>query len=133
MGRSYALSRQGQEVLTPVPGSVTHDWFDGVATSGMAGGDVVTLGTALAATKIYKCSLSTHNLALGATLNIRMYGDVNGAVRKFFDDYFNVGTDPVDLLPMNGLMAVYGLVRIEMSSDKLADNGKSVDYEYLKA
>jgi hypothetical protein len=99
----------------------------------MPGGDVVILGTALAATKIYKCSLSTHNLALGATLNLRMYQTVNGVERLFFSDYFNVGTDPVDLLPMNGLMAVYGLVRIEMSSDKLADNGKSVDYEYLKA
>ncbi len=132
MGKSYALSRQGP-VLIRVPGSVTHNWFSGLATSGLVGGDVVILGTALTTTRISRCSLSTHNLALGADLNIRMYGYVNGAERKFFDDYFSVGTDPEDLLPMNGDMAIYGTVRIEMSSDKLADDGKSVDFEYLKA
>jgi len=132
MGRAYALSRQGS-VLTRVPGSVTHNWASGVATSGMPGGDAIILGTALAITTIYKCSLSTHNLALGATLNIRMYQTVNGVERLFYSDYFNVGTDPVDLFPINGQMGIYDLVRIEMSSDKLSDDGKSMDYEYLKA
>lgn len=131
MGKAYALSRQGP-VLTRMPGSITRNWFNGVATSGMTGGDVLTLGTALTTSKISRCSLSTHNLALGANVNIRMYGGVNGVERKFFDDYFSVGTDPVDLLPINGEMGIYDRVRIEMSSDKLADNGKAVDYEYLK-
>lgn len=125
-------TKGGGETLTPFPGSVVHNWYSGIATSGRKGGDVITIGTAGEATKYYKCSVSTHNFALGANINIRMYNQVNGIERICYDDYFSVGTDPVDLMPILGRIGVYGTFRIEASSDKAADDGIAMDYEYIQ-
>ena len=115
-------------------GAVTANWQSGFATSGLAGADFITLGTA--ETVYYSVGLFglpviyayIGDLTPGATITYRAYATIFGVIRFVDDDDYVVGVDP-------NVMAMYawierGQVRIEIMSDNALDNGAAIPYEY---
>jgi len=115
-------------------GEVTANWQSGTATSGLAGADFLTLGTA--STVYFAAGLFgvpiiyayIGDLTPGATITYRMYATIFGVMRLADDDDYIVGVDP-------NIMAVYawverGQIRAEIVSDNALDNGAAIPYEY---
>jgi len=115
-------------------GEVTANWQSGVATSGLAGADFLTLGTA--STVYFAAGLFgvpviyayIGDLTPGATITYRAYATIFGVMRFVDDDDYVVGFDP-------NVMAMYawierGQVRMEIMSDNALDNGAAIPYEY---
>jgi hypothetical protein len=115
-------------------GAVTANWQSGVATSGLAGADFVTLGTP--ATVYYAAGLFgvpiiyayIGDLTPGATITYRAYATIFGVMHLADSDDYVVGVDP-------NIMALYawierGQVRMEIMSNNALDNGAAIPYEY---
>lgn len=108
---------------TPGTGSATADWQTAEA-------DVVSIGADDARRKLHSLLLSVHNLA-GTAITVRLYMKVAGTERKLYEQAFNAATDPPGLWIVNGTVAIHKALRVTLESDDPADNGKSVDYDYL--
>lgn len=115
-------------------GTVPGNWQSGFATSGLAGGDFLTIGTPT--TMYYAGGLLGMPLILiyigdltpGATIIWRGYITIFGAMRLVADDDYVVGADP-------DIMSIFawtnrGQIRIELHSDNAGDNGAAIPYEY---
>jgi len=111
------------EGLAPVAGSVIQNWQT-------AESNVVTIGAASVRYKVHALLLSIHNLA-GTTITIRLYLPVNGAERKVYEQSFNAATDPPGLWIINGTLGIHEALRVTLQSNDAADNGKSVDYDFM--
>lgn len=107
----------------PVTGSTTHDWQTAEA-------DVVSIGVADTRNKVHDLSLNISTL-VGTVITIRLYKKVNGVERKIYEQAFNATTDPPGLPIINGTWATHDVVRVTLQSNNAADNGKTVDYDYL--
>jgi len=116
---------------TPVSGSVTGNWQSGTATSGEAGADVVTIGANDTRKKLHSLLLSIHNFALGGKVTVKLFMQVNGTERKVYEEQFNKGTDPDGLWVVNGTVGIHEALRVEVQSNRAADNGVAVDYDYM--
>lgn len=115
-------------------GAVTDNWQSGFATSGLAGADFLTLGTASTvyfSTGLFFTPLIyayIGDLTPGATITYRIYATIFGVMRLADDDDYIIGVD-------SNIMAIYGWVdrgqiRIEIMSDNALDNGAAIPYEY---
>jgi len=115
-------------------GSVTANWQSGVATSGLAGADFLTLGTpdtvyftmGIFGVPIIYAYIG--DLTPGATITYRAYATIFGVMRLADDDDYIVGLDP-------NVMAIWawierGQIRIEIMSDNALDNGAAIPYQY---
>lgn len=107
----------------PSQGETTADWQT-VETN------VVNIGAAGVRNKIHDLTLSIHNL-VGTQVRVRLYKKVNGTERKVYDQAFDVTTDPAGLPVINGSWAIHDVLRVTLQSNDVADNGKSVDYDYM--
>jgi len=116
---------------TPVSGSVTGNWQSGTATSGETGADVVTIGTNDARKKLNSLLLSIHNFALGGQVTVKLFMQVNGTERKVYQEQFNKGTDPDGLWIVNGTVGIHEALRVEVQSNRVADNGVALHYDYM--
>ncbi|MDP4280410.1 MAG: hypothetical protein QQM50_07710 [Dehalococcoides mccartyi] len=108
---------------SPVEGSVNQDWQ-------VAEAEIVSIGAAGIRNKIHDLTLSIHNLA-GTQITVRLYKAVNGIERKVYEQVFDASTDPSGLSVINGSWAIHNILRATLQSNNAADNGKSVDYDYM--
>jgi len=116
---------------TPASGSVTANWQSGTATSGETGADVVTIGANDSRKKLHSLLLSIHNFALGGKVTVKLFMQVNGTDRKVYQEDFNKGTDPDGLWVVNGTVGIHEALRVELQSNRVADNGVALDYDYM--
>ncbi len=108
---------------TPWQGETAADWQ-------MVETDVVSIGVTGVRNKIHDLTLSIHNL-VGTQVRVRLYKKVNGTERKVYDQAFDATTDPAGLPVINGSWAIHDVLRVTLQSNDVADNGKSVDYDYM--
>ena len=108
---------------TPVTGSATGNWQAGEA-------DMASIGADGVRNKIHDLTLSIHNLA-GTVITVRLYKKVNGVERKCYEQSFDASTDPPGLPIINGTWGIHGVLRATLQSNDAADNGKTVDYDYM--
>lgn len=116
---------------TPVSGSVTGNWNSGTATSGETGANVVTIGTNDTKKKLHSLILSIHNFQSGGKVTVKLFMQVNGTERKVYQADFNKGTDPDGLWVVNGMVSIHEALRVEMQSNRVADNGIALHYDYM--
>jgi len=116
---------------TPVSGSVTGNWQSGTATSGETGADVVTIGADDTRKKLHSLLLSIHNFAPGGRVTVKLFMQVNGTERKVYQEEFNKGTDPDGLWVVNGTVGIHEALRVEVQSNRAADNGVALHYDYM--
>ena len=115
----------------PVSGSTTGNWQSGTATSGETGADVVTIGANDTKKKLHSLLLSIHNFVLGGRVTVKVFMQVNGTERKVYQEDFNKGTDPDGLWVVNGTVGIHEALRVELQSNRAADNGVALDYDYM--
>lgn len=111
------------EGMAPVTGSATGDWQ-------AAESDVVNIGVHNTRYKVQSLLLSIHNLA-GNIITVRMYMTVNGNERKVYEQSFDASADPPGLWIINGTVGIHEALRVTLQSNNAADNGKTVDYDYM--
>ena len=116
---------------TPVSGSVTGNWNSGTATSGETGANVVTIGVNDTKKKLHSLILSIHNFQSGGKVTVKLFMQVNGTERKVYQTDFNKGTDPDGLWVVNGMVSIHEALRVEMQSNRVADNGIALHYDYM--
>ena len=123
--KSDAIRSQTEKLagLEPVTGSTTHDWQT-------AESEVLSIGATDAKYKLHSLLLSIHNL-VGTTVTVRLYMRVNGVERRVYEQTFDATADPPGLWIVNGTLAVHEVLRVTLESNDPADNGKSVDYDYM--
>lgn len=109
--------------LSPVTEPVSADWQTAEA-------DVVSIGTTDIRYKLHSLLLSIHNL-VGTVITVRLYMKVKGVERKVYEQAFNAATDPPGLWLVNGTVGIQDVLRVTLQSNDAADNGKTVDYDYL--
>ena len=111
-------------------GSVTANWQSGIGTSGTSGADLITLGLNDTGKLVDSLEVDISSLAAGAIATVRLYKQVNGTEKCVFNEQFIQGTDPDAIPVINSPLGIYEALRVEVQSDKVADNGKSIPYEY---
>lgn len=116
---------------SPATGSVTGNWQSGTATSGETGADLVTVGANDTKYKLHSLIVSIHNLAAGAKATIKFFQQVNGTERKVYEQDFNKNSDPDACWVVNGTVGIHEALRVEVESNKAADNGAAIDYDYM--
>ena len=117
--------------LTPTSGPVVANWNSGVATSGLAGADVVTIGAANTDNILHSTLVNIGNLTVAATITIRIYMAVDGGEALVYDEDFTVGTDPPGVWIINGILGIHQPLRVEMFSNNALDDGAIANYDYL--
>jgi len=116
---------------TPVSGSVTGNWYSGTATSGLTGADLVTIGANDIKKKLHSLLVNISSVQSGAKITVRLYMQVNGTERKVYQEEFTQGTDPDGLWIVNGSVGIHEALRVEAMSNKSADNGAAIEYDYM--
>ena len=128
-GEFYIEGKKEKEALEqlqgedPVSGSTASDWQTAEA-------DVVSIGEEGTRFKIHDLTLSIHNLA-GDQITVRLYKLVDGLERCCYQQVFDAASDPSGLPVINGTWAIHGVLRVTLESNNAADNGKTVDYDYM--
>jgi hypothetical protein len=117
--------------LAPASASVTGNWNSGTATSGETGADVVTIGANDTRYKLHSLALNISNFVAGGKVTIKLFMQVNGVERKVYEEQFNKGTDPDGLWIVNGTVGIHETLRVEAESNKAADDGVAIDYDYM--
>jgi len=107
----------------PAKDSVIADW-------NTAESDVVSIGAADTRYKLHSLLVSIHSLA-GTAITVRMYMPVNGSERKVYEQVFDATAEPPGLWIVNGTIAIHQVLRVTLQSNNAADNGKTVDYDYM--
>jgi hypothetical protein len=108
---------------TPVTGSTTQDWQT-------AESEVVSIGASSTRCKVHDLSLSIANL-IGTNITVRLYKKVNSVEIKVYEQVFNTNNDPPGLPIINGTWAIHDVLKVTLESNRTADNGKAVDYDYM--
>jgi hypothetical protein len=116
---------------TPLSNVVIANWNSGVATSGNAGADLVTIGAAGVKKKVHSLVVSIRNLTVGATITIRMYMEVNGVEDEVYDQTYVQGVDPDGVWVIDGTVGIHEALRVEVYSNNAADDGAQVVYDYM--
>lgn len=109
--------------------TTTANWNSGVATSGLAGADLVTIGGANQWYRLNSGWVITSGFNIAATVTIREYCNIAGANRLVMTDDW---TMPEELINLSWFLdaELFGPYRIELYSDQAADDGLAVPYEY---
>jgi hypothetical protein len=118
---------------TPGESSVTANWQSGTGTSGETGADLVSIGTASTKKKVNSLQLDISALTVGATITVRIYENINGTEKKVYPPAgvtFVVGTAPNGLWIIDGPLEITGVLRVEVQSNNVGDNGKAIAYKY---
>jgi len=115
----------------PVSGSVVGNWQSGTATSGETGANVVTIGANDTKKKLHSLLLSIHNFQSGGKVTVKLFMQVNGTERKVYQEDFNKGNDPDGCWVVNGTLGIHEELRVEVQSNRAADNGMALHYDYM--
>ncbi len=117
-------------VLNPASGTVAANWNSGVATSGLAGADLVTLGANDTNNLVQSLLVNISALTAGAIITIRLYQQVKGTERQVYSQNFVQGTDPDGCWVVDGEVGIHEAVRVEVYSNNGLDDAANVDYDY---
>jgi len=105
------------------PGSTTSPtWSPGPST-------VTTIGGVGALNKVHSLWLDIN--ALQGNVTVRLLHDINGVQRRVYEQVFTVAADGPGLWIINGALAIFGLLWVELSSDNALDNGQAVPWQYI--
>ena len=115
----------------PESDSVTANWNSGLASSGNAGADLVSVGASDTRYKLHSLLVNIANMTLGAAITVRIYTQVNGAEQEVYNQSFTQGTDPNGLWIVNGTVGIHEVLRVEVYSNQASDDGIAVDYDYM--
>jgi hypothetical protein len=115
----------------PVSGSVTANWNSGTATSGESGADVVIIEANDSKKKLHSLLLNISAFQAGAKITVKMFVEINSTERKVYEQEFKQGDDPDGLWVVNGTVGIHEGLRVEAESDKAADDGASMEYDYM--
>ncbi|MGI2336822.1 MAG: hypothetical protein ACRKGH_09340 [Dehalogenimonas sp.] len=123
--RLEAVKSQTDKLSGEIPfeGSVVADWQT-------AESNLVMAGAPGARYKLHDFSIAVHNLS-GSQVTVRLYKKINGAERKVYEQSFDAAADPPGLPVVNGTWAIHDPLRVTIKSNDPADNGKSVDYDFM--
>lgn len=119
--------------VAPSESTVNANWQSGVATSGEAGADLVSIGTAATRNKLNSLQVDISALTVGATITIRLYENINGVEKKVYPPpgtTWVVGTDPNGIWVVDGPVEITGVLRVEVQSDNVGDNPGDIAYKY---
>jgi len=121
--------------LPPHVGSLPGNWQSGTGTSTETGADLISIGAALTKYKLHSLLLNISALdnggAGGSKITVKLFTDIIGTERKVYSQAFTQGTDPDGLWIVNGTLGIHEVLRVEVQSDKVPDNGKTIDYDYM--
>jgi hypothetical protein len=109
---------------TPGVGTATQNW-------NAAEADIISIGANNTMNKLHSLFISINNITAGSVVTLRMYTQVNGTERKFFEDAYTKGTDPDGICLISGTIGVHEVVRVTAQSNTAADDGKGIDYDYM--
>jgi post-segregation antitoxin (ccd killing protein) len=107
----------------PITGSATQNWQTAEA-------EVVSIGASNTKYKVHDLSLNISALT-GTAITVRLYKKVNGVERKVYEQVFNTNNDPPGLPIINGTWAIHDVLKVTLQSNRTADNGMAVDYDYM--
>lgn len=115
-----------------VTGTTTANWNSGVATGGLAGGDLFTIGIANRWMRICDSYMIITGFNAAATIDLRGYGTIAGAERYMWTDDYIIAGVAEDLIWISWFWdtQVYGQYRIEVYSNQAADDALAVTWEY---
>lgn len=113
-----------------VPGVTTANWNSGVASSGQAGADLITIGVAGQWYRLNQFTVVLTGFNALATITTREYMLVAGVERLLLEDDY--GPPPPEVAFMSWWFDAefFGPYRVEVYSDQAADDGLAVTYEY---
>lgn len=117
----------------PSESSVTANWQSGTGTSTEAGADLVNIGSAGDRKKLHSLLVDISQLTVGAVITIKLFQLVNGVATKVYPPTgttWTVGTDPDGIWVVDGTLEISGILRCEVQSDNVGDNGKAIAYKY---
>ena len=107
-------------------GALTRNWNAAEAT-------LCTIGAPNTRYKVHNLMVGIHNLV--GNIMIRLYIDVGGAERCIYPipaaTTFNVAVDQVGIPVIDSTFGIRNALRVTLQSDAAADDGKSVEYDYL--
>jgi len=121
-----------------VENTVAANWNTAVGTSGEAGEDLVTIGTAATKHKLQSLLLDVNALTDGAKIHVKLFMKVNGNERKVYDTDFTVPTtaagetpppDTLGLWIVNGTVVIHDTLRVEVYSD--TSENVAIAYTYV--
>jgi hypothetical protein len=107
----------------PITGSATQNWQTAEA-------EVVSIGASNTKYKVHDLSLNISALT-GTAITVRLYKKVNGVERKVYEQVFNTNNDPPGLPIINGTWAIHDVLKVTLQSNRTADNGMAIDYDYM--
>jgi len=116
---------------TPASGSVTGNWNSGTATSSETGADVVTIGANDTKKKLHSLLINVSSLQAGGKVTVKMFTQVNETERKVYEEEFSKGSDPDGLWIVNGTVGIHEALRVEAETNKVADDGAAIEYDYM--
>ena len=130
-----AIKAQTDKLAGETPGdsSVIANWQSGTGTSLEAGADLVSIGAAGDRKKLHSLVVGIGALTVGATITIKLFQLVNGVDTKVYPTVgstWTVGTDPNGIWVITGTLEIDGVLRVEVESDTVADNGLAITYKY---
>jgi hypothetical protein len=127
LAQSIRLLRERPRVII---GTTMANWNSGVATSGAAGADLVTIGVAGQWYRLNQFTLVLTGFNAAATITIRSYMNVAGANRLVIDDDYTPPLPDTAFLSWWFDAEFFGPFRVEVHSDQAADDGFNATYEY---
>jgi len=119
--------------VAPGESSVPGDWQSGTGFSGETGADLVNIGTAGERKKLHSLVVGIGALDPTATITIKLFMLVNSVLTKVYPPQgttWTPSTDPNGIWVVTGTLEIDGILRVEVQSDKAADNGKAITYKY---
>jgi hypothetical protein len=117
------------EHATIISSSKTANWNSGVATGGLAGADLITIGSVGQWYRLNQFSIVSSGFSALATVTVRAYMNIAGANRLILTDDW---TMPEEVIFLSWWFDTefYGPMRVEIYSNQAIDDGLSVLYEY---
>jgi len=130
-----AIQAQTDKLAGETPGesSVIANWQSGTGTSLETGADLVSIGAAGDRKKLHSLVVGIGALTVGATITIKLFQLVNGVDTKVYPTVgstWTVGTDPNGIWVVTGTLEIDGVLRVEVESDTVGDNGLAITYKY---
>jgi len=118
---------------TPGESSVIANWQSGTGTSLETGADLVSIGAVGDRKKLHSLVIGIGALTVGAIIDIKLFQLVNGVDTKVYPPSgttWTVGTDPNGIWVVTGTLEIDGVLRVEVESDTVGDNGLAITYKY---
>jgi hypothetical protein len=113
------------------PGTTKALWKSGFATSGLAGADLITIGTPGQWFKLSEIYMGLYAFTPAATITVRAYETIMGVERMVMDEDYVVGVDPdIIFIFYFWEIWIYGALRIEVYSNAGADDNLTAPWEY---